>query len=212
MRYANDDRLAVHYERHLVGDCHYRTPEVVAEVLEKLAPKPGTVVLDLGAGTGLVGKAVARRAAPVTLWALDVAEPMLRLIDAAIYVGRTCADASANLPFPARTFDGVVAAGLLEHIEEPARVFANAARVIRPGAIFVFTFPPNHDGRAGIFDSEDALVSHDPVTVRASLASVGLHVTYEETFPAYESGASGFVTHHLLAGLCRLEENPCEIC
>src|SRR5262249_35028513 len=128
MRYALDARLAVHYERHLVGDCHYRTPEVVAEVLATLALEPGSLVLDLGAGTGLLGEAVARRRISTELWALDVAEPMLELIDAPIYVGRRCADATSNLPFPERTFDGVVAAGLLEHVADPSRVFRNSAR------------------------------------------------------------------------------------
>jgi hypothetical protein len=71
---------------------------------------------------------------------------------------------------------------------------------MKPGGGFVFTFPPNHAGRTEVFDREDGLVSHDPSWVRSSLGSVGLDVTREATFPAYESGSMGWVVHHLVAG------------
>src|SRR3954467_14399880 len=60
LAYALEARLAVHYERHLVEECHYRTHEILALELATLAPPPGRFV-DMGAGTGLVGKAVASR-------------------------------------------------------------------------------------------------------------------------------------------------------
>jgi predicted TPR repeat methyltransferase len=235
MRYATDERLAAHYERHLVGGCHYRTPDVVAEVLETLlceslkrvrSAERGTVagdpfekrivgaptILDLGAGTGLVGKAVARRGIAAEMWALDVSEPMLELIDAPIYVARRHADATGDLGVAERAFDAVVGAGLFEHVGDPAPVFRNAARVMKPGAAFVFTFPPNDGGQARIFDLAGGLVSHDPASVRACLAALGLAVTYETTFPAYESGSLGWVAHHLVAGKRRFEENSGQIC
>ncbi len=83
---------------------------------------------------------------------------------------------------------------------DPTPIFRNAARWMKPGGGFVFTFPPNHAGHTEVFDREDGLVSHDPSRVRASLGSVGLGVTREAAFPAYESGSMGWVVHHLVAG------------
>src|SRR5436190_12333228 len=58
LAYALEPRLAPHYERHLVEECHYRTHEILASELAALAPRPGLFV-DMGAGSGLVGKAIA---------------------------------------------------------------------------------------------------------------------------------------------------------
>src|SRR5215510_2631716 len=75
LAYALDERLAPHYERHLVEDCRYRSPDVVAEALRELGASG--LWLDIGAGTGLVGKATLRAGLAVELVALDVSPAML---------------------------------------------------------------------------------------------------------------------------------------
>ena len=216
LAYAMEDRLAPHYERHIVEDCHYRTPDVVADALVGLPQSLGSVSrprlrrslgsvhrlwLDLGAGTGLVGKAVVRKGLAVELFAIDLSEAMLALIDCPTYVDRRCSDAGASLPFPDAAFDGVLAAGLLEHVTDPGAVFRNAARVMKPGGAFVFSFPPNRAGRTELYDADEGLVSHDPVAIRACLGSLGLEVRREWDFPAYLSGSKGWVVHHLVVGI-----------
>src|SRR5258708_15613348 len=105
MRYANDARLAAHYERHLVDDCHYRTPEVVAEEIERFIDlRSNVVLLEVGAGTGLVGEAALRRRLAVEMSALDVSEAMLELIDSPISLARRCRDAAAQIAPPWATF------------------------------------------------------------------------------------------------------------
>jgi len=199
LAYAMDERLAVHYERHLVVDCRYRTPEVVAEALAGIGASG--LWLELGAGTGLVGKATLEKGLAVELVALDISPAMLRLIEATSYVARHSADATLELPFDEAAFDGVVAAGLFEHVADPTPVFRNAARVVKPGGAFAFTFPPNAAGRTQLFDADEGLVSHDLDAVRALLASFGLATTHEMDFPAYLSGSKGWVTHHVLVGM-----------
>jgi hypothetical protein len=71
---------------------------------------------------------------------------------------------------------------------------------VKPGGGFVFTFPPNGAGRTELFDAQEGLFSHDPRTMRALFASLGLAVTHDGSFPAYFSGSMGWVTHHVLAG------------
>jgi predicted TPR repeat methyltransferase len=199
LAYAMDERLAPHYERHLVDDCGYRTPDVVAGMLVELGAKGRW--LDLGAGTGLVGKATGRTGLAIELVAIDASDAMLNLIEARGYVARHRADATLELPFNDASFDGVVAAGLFEHVADPITVFRHAARVVKPGGAFAFTFPPNGAGRTEPFDADEGLFSHDPDAIRAELASVGFAVTRETSFPAYRSGSHGWVTHYVVAGL-----------
>jgi SAM-dependent methyltransferase len=50
------------------------------------------------------------------------------------------ADALA-LPFRAKSFDTVLCNEVLEHVSEPARLFAEAARVMKPGAMLILSTP-----------------------------------------------------------------------
>lgn len=199
LAYAMNERLAVHYERHLVVDCRYRTHEVVARMLGELGAKGRW--LDIGAGTGLVGKAVLEARLTLELVAIDVSPAMLALIDAPNYVARHSADVTRELPVDDASFDGVVAAGLFEHVRDPSSVFREAARVLKPGGIFAFTFPPNTASRTELLDEDERLFSHDPNRMRGLLASTGLTTTRETSFPAYLSGSRGWVVHHVLAGI-----------
>ena len=49
------------------------------------------------------------------------------------------------LPFPDASFDIVACRSVLEHIARPAAVFAEIARVLRPGGEFVFLTPSRYD-------------------------------------------------------------------
>lgn len=48
---------------------------------------------------------------------------------------------SEQLPFANASFDLVYASWLLEHLPQPARVFRQIGRVLRPGGLFVFITP-----------------------------------------------------------------------
>jgi len=83
-------------------------------------------VLDVGAGTGHLGAAFARRGHPVV--AVDLARALLARNPAR--AGRVRADA-LRLPFPDGAFPLVVEASLLHHVGDPAAVLREMARVSR---------------------------------------------------------------------------------
>lgn len=96
-----------------------------------VADLAGAAVLDVGAGTGAVCRALRRRGA--TPYALDTSPDMLAHAgrDAALaIVGDMCA-----LPFPDGSFDAAVSAFAISHVGAPATALAEMGRVTRPGGV-----------------------------------------------------------------------------
>ena len=94
-------------------------------------------ILDVGAGTGHLTVALARRGHPLV--ATDLAHAMLTRNPAR---GRAVADAG-RLPFPDASFDVVVESNLLHHVDDPIAVLGEMARVSR-GKIGVIEPNRNH--------------------------------------------------------------------
>jgi SAM-dependent methyltransferase len=108
-----------------------RVYDRLAEALVTTTPVPlaGRTVVDLGAGTGAASRAIlAAGGRPI---AVDLALGMLRAIGP-LRPPCTVADARA-LPFADRCVGGVVAAFSLNHVPDPHRALAEAARVVVPG-------------------------------------------------------------------------------
>ena len=100
-------------------------------------------LLDLGCGTGDLARAAAAAGARVT--ACDIAAEMLRHgaeRDPGGAVQWVPLDPGwRTLPFGAAVFDAVVAASVLEYVDDPAAVLAECARVLRPGGVVLCTVP-----------------------------------------------------------------------
>ena len=100
---------------------------------------PAVRLLDLGAGAGIVPqmnfKELVAHAAGVDLDERVCANPFLH----AGHIG-----AIESLPLPDQSFDVVVCDNVLEHLDQPARVFAEVRRVLRPGGVFLAKTPNRH--------------------------------------------------------------------
>jgi ubiquinone/menaquinone biosynthesis C-methylase UbiE len=113
----------------------------LAEVVQ-----PGCRWLDLGAGTSLHGGWIGVKAEDLAGRAelfvgCDMAET--HFAQNHLLAGATVADAT-HLPFSHDSFDLVTANMVLEHLENPDRVFSEIARVLSPGGHFVFVTPNLH--------------------------------------------------------------------
>lgn len=108
------------------------------------APSEGIRLLELGCGTGLFTLPVAGRGYRVT--AVDISEGMLAELRA-----KAEAQSLANVTLRKADveeiaaedggYDGVFGIGLLEYLQDPARVVAKAAELLRPGGVAAFTGP-----------------------------------------------------------------------
>ncbi|HHJ12761.1 MAG TPA: malonyl-[acyl-carrier protein] O-methyltransferase BioC [Gammaproteobacteria bacterium] len=118
--------------------------EVCSRLLERLDLirfRPGRV-LDLGCGTGQALDDLLRRYPRAQVLGLDLAPAML---ERARRRGRwrrrpqaVCADAE-RLPFADASFDLVFSSLMIQWCVDPAGLFAEMRRVLRPGGLFLFS-------------------------------------------------------------------------
>lgn len=104
-------------------------------------PFPEGRGLDLGCGDGTILQRILTHVGPREVVGIDL-DP--RETEAAratgLYTAVHTGPASA-IPEPDGTFDFVFSNSVLEHIPELAPVFAEVARVLKPGGVFYFTVP-----------------------------------------------------------------------
>ncbi|MHB8624871.1 MAG: class I SAM-dependent methyltransferase [Aggregatilineales bacterium] len=110
------------------------------EVYEQLIRerlRPGMRILDLGCGRGGILEQLG--AAVDHPFGID---PDARsLVEHRLPELPRAAALADALPLPNESFDGVVCSWVLEHVTDPPRVFAEIARVLRPGGFFVCLTP-----------------------------------------------------------------------
>jgi SAM-dependent methyltransferase len=143
--------LAVMAERLEIRGKHPFFVAAIGEYTDRLALAGTEAILDLGCGTGVAGRTIARRPdarGPVT--ATDISP---RLVEA----GRRLAEQEGlggridfrvgdahGLELPEGDFDMVVMHTLISHVADRASVLAEARRLLRPG------------GRLAVFDGDYA--------------------------------------------------------
>jgi len=127
------------------------------EYVRLLGVAPGERVLDVGCGSGVLTRTLARRVAPGgRAVGLDASSALLKVaFELADEAGLAqsiefkAGDCRA-LPFSDATFDAVLAATTLSHVTDAGRALAEIVRVTRPG------------GRVGVFDVDGdmTLIAH----------------------------------------------------
>jgi SAM-dependent methyltransferase len=107
------------------------------ELFRRYVGGPGRRVLDLGCRDGAL---TSRYAEGNEVVGVDADREALAAA-AKLGIETRWADLDEPLPFDEAAFDVVVAGELLEHLRDPARVVADARRVLRPGGTFVASVP-----------------------------------------------------------------------
>ncbi len=114
--------------------------EARRRAFELIDLRPGEIVVDVGAGSGLLTVEMARRVSPGgRVFAVDPSAPMLaraRSLASAAGVGSVvdCRTADGRaLPFGPAAFDAAACHWVLTHVDPASRVVAEMARVTRRG-------------------------------------------------------------------------------
>lgn len=131
------------YEKYADTFIRSRNPRIGLDVVRDWARQftQGAEVLELGCGHGVISEVLIE--AGLTLFAVDASPTLLRAFhDRFPHVETDCSAVEESMFF-GRTFDGVLAWGLLFLLEEDAQrhVLTKVGKALRPGGRFLFTAP-----------------------------------------------------------------------
>jgi predicted TPR repeat methyltransferase len=135
---ARYDEWAQSYDDDLTS-WSYQAPAVVADAVVTRHPAAGSV-LDVGCGTGLVGRALRARGFAGELIGLDISEASLGIArQHGGYDSLEQADLQRPLPIEDDSVDAVVSVGVMTYLPDVEAVWREFARVARPEGIVVAT-------------------------------------------------------------------------
>jgi ubiquinone/menaquinone biosynthesis C-methylase UbiE len=124
--------VASWYDEHLKMEGTYHKEIVLPNLLRLVAPRRGEAIVDLASGTGFFAEAFAKDGAMVT--GIDVSEELIAIARKnAPQVSFHVASAEHFEIVSSSSKDKVVIVLAIQNIEHVSRVFAEAARVLRPG-------------------------------------------------------------------------------
>ena len=170
------DERAANWDEHM-GPEH---PERLARIVDELDITPGSGVLDVGAGNGVLLPLLEPVARLVV--ALDVSAKMLVEARQRAHVPQAAylqAD-TLDLPLPSRSFDVVICNSCFPHFHDQRRATREMARVLRIGGRLVICHTRNrhainqcHHSHGGVIGGHEL---PDPDGMRAFLADAGLRL------------------------------------
>ena len=175
------DQYAGRFDAHLTGALGYRGPQLLTAALRDVCEARGPAfhfdtVLDLGCGTGLMGKALAPNVG--AMHGVDLSPAMLaQAAKTGHYASLEACDMLAWLQArPAAGADLVIAADALVYCGDLAPLFAAAARALdlQHGGLFAFT-AQRHDG-AGFALGPDLRFAHAQAYLQDCARAAGLQV------------------------------------
>lgn len=105
----------------------------------ELAEWPLRRILDLGAGTGMLARAVAKAHPESEMVLLDGASAMLEQARSALGERARCVTGDLMASLPPGPWDAIVSALAIHHLEDAAKrdLFARVHAVLSPGGVFV---------------------------------------------------------------------------
>jgi predicted TPR repeat methyltransferase len=132
------DAWAASYD-HDLTDWSYQAPAVVAGTVLARQPTAETL-LDVGCGTGLVGRELRAGGFTGRLRGLDISQASLDVAGGSgVYDLLEQADLQQRLPVDDDSVDAVVCVGVMTYLPDVEAIWRELARVGRPGALVVVT-------------------------------------------------------------------------
>ena len=116
----------------------YRSPIEIAKYYAKYSNDTDTPILDVGAGTGLIGECLNQSASEID--AIDISPEMLEIARAKNCYSKIIeADLTKRLLINDNYYGAIVSAGTFTHGHVGPNVLDELLRVTRSGGLFVFT-------------------------------------------------------------------------
>ena len=130
----------------------YRSPFEIAKYFNKYSNKNDTPILDVGAGTGLVGECLKSTSKEID--ALDISPEMLEIARLKNCYSKIIeADVTKRLSISDNHYGAIVSAGTFTHGHVGPSAFDELVRIAQPGGLFIFTIHNKLYKKAG-FDQK----------------------------------------------------------
>jgi 2-polyprenyl-3-methyl-5-hydroxy-6-metoxy-1,4-benzoquinol methylase len=210
----DEPTLATIAERMEARGKHPFVASVIDEYMAGLIQSPADTVLDVGCGTGVVARSIARRPEMKgSVTAIDISTHLIEM------AGRFAQEEGLgsridfrvgdahNLAFPDGAFDVVVMHTLVSHVAQPAAVLAEGRRLLRPGSGRLVVFDGDYaswtfaTGAADVGEATDRAVQRgivaQPRAMRSMprlLAEVGLDLNWSRAYVVADIGRADFWT------------------
>ena len=133
------DGWADRYDRELLEDWGYTSPQKAVQLLLEAMGSPELAVLDAGCGTGLVGVRL-KEAGMSSLTGIDYSPGMLAEAERkGVYDALHTMDMNLPLTLPSDSYDAVTCIGTFTSTHVKPEAVTELARVTRSGGVLVFT-------------------------------------------------------------------------
>ena len=113
-----------------------RVPYFASILDDRIAP--GSRILDIRCGGGFLAQGLSAGGYEIT--GVDPSTTALRAAQST-GIASLAAGWGERLPFASGTFDAAICSEVLEHVVSPVTVLSEAARVLRPGGVLLFSVP-----------------------------------------------------------------------
>ncbi|MET7366353.1 class I SAM-dependent methyltransferase [Streptomyces sp. NPDC005566] len=166
--------------------------DAAARAVLGLVPPSARTLVDIGCGTGLVAERIALGRPALRVFGTDTSYGMVRL--ARQRIGAVALADARRLPLAGATADAVCAVWLLHLLRgagEVRAVVAEAARILRPGGVFVTTVDKDAGHHVG--SDIDALLA--PYSAPQPSDSADLVTAYADAHGLERVGGAEFAGH-----------------
>lgn len=171
------DEVADNFDAKLVGTLQYRTPELLHELVHRLAaPSAKSLdVIDLGCGTGLCAPLF--RGMARALHGVDLSPRMIeKARERNSYDTLEVGDIAASLRSRTGAWDMAIAADVFVYLGDLREVFVACSAALRPGGFFAFSVEAGDDGDAFVL-RQTGRYAHALRYIRELAATAGFQET-----------------------------------
>jgi len=175
------DGYAGRFDQHLEGMLQYRAPQRVTELLLARWPRRDFSLLDLGCGTGLLGKHLGAIQGPFV--GVDLSRNMLEhAVKLNVYSRLRLNEIVAEMrEIAPASFDAVTACDVFIYVGDLNETFAGCRKVLRPGGLLVFSCETAQDDEGAFVLRPSKRYAHSRAAIAALCREHGFgNATFED--------------------------------